>query len=66
MTKMTHVFKMFSGQGARSLKAWLENKVETARSNKNLGVDLSRRPCPHEGAQNRPHFGPIGSIGING
>ena len=32
-------FKMFSGQGARSLKAWLENEAETARSNE----DLARR-----------------------
>ncbi len=32
-------FKMFSGQGARSLKAWLERKAETARSNE----DLARR-----------------------
>jgi len=30
---------MFSGQGARSLKAWLENEAETARSNE----DLARR-----------------------
>lgn len=29
-------FKMFSGQGARSLKAWLENEAETARSNEDL------------------------------
>jgi TnpA family transposase len=32
-------FKMFSGQGARSLKTWLENEAETARSNE----DLARR-----------------------
>ena len=32
-------FKMFSGQGARSLNAWLENEAETARSNE----DLARR-----------------------
>jgi Transposase and inactivated derivatives, TnpA family len=32
-------FMMFSGQGARSLKAWLENEAETARSNE----DLARR-----------------------
>ena len=32
-------FKMFSGQGARSLKAWLEQEAETARSND----DLARR-----------------------
>lgn len=32
-------FKMFSGQGARSLKVWLENEAETARSNE----DLARR-----------------------
>lgn len=31
--------KMFSGQGARSLKAWLEKEAETARSNE----DLARR-----------------------
>lgn len=30
---------MFSGQGARSLKAWLENEAETAQSNE----DLARR-----------------------
>ena len=29
-------FKMFSGQGARSLKARLENEAETARSNEDL------------------------------
>ena len=32
-------FKMFSGQGARNLKAWLEREAETARSND----DLARR-----------------------
>ena len=32
-------FKMFSGQGARRLKAWLECEAETARSNE----DLARR-----------------------
>ncbi|MGB3247381.1 MAG: Tn3 family transposase [Sulfitobacter sp.] len=32
-------FKMFSGQGARRLKAWLEHEAETARSNE----DLARR-----------------------
>jgi len=32
-------FKMFSGQGARCLKAWLEKEAETARSND----DLARR-----------------------
>ena len=32
-------FKMFSGQGARCLKAWLEQEAETARSNE----DLARR-----------------------
>lgn len=32
-------FKMFSGQGARGLKTWLENEAETARSNE----DLARR-----------------------
>lgn len=32
-------FKMFSGQGARCLKAWLEQEAETARSND----DLARR-----------------------
>ena len=32
-------FKMFSGQGARRLKAWLEREAETARSNE----DLARR-----------------------
>ena len=32
-------FKMFSGQGARSLKAWLAAQAETARSNE----DLARR-----------------------
>ena len=32
-------FKMFSGQSARSLKAWLELEAETARSNE----DLARR-----------------------
>lgn len=32
-------FKMFSGQGARSLKAWLEQEAETVRSNE----DLARR-----------------------
>lgn len=32
-------FKMFSGQGARCLKAWLEHQAETARSNE----DLARR-----------------------
>ena len=29
-------FKMFSGQGARCLKAWLEQEAETARSNDDL------------------------------
>lgn len=29
-------FKMFSGQGARCLKTWLEHEAETARSNENL------------------------------
>ena len=32
-------FKMFSGRGARDLKAWLEKKAEMARSNE----DLTRR-----------------------
>lgn len=32
-------FKMFSGQGARCLRAWLEHQAETARSNE----DLARR-----------------------
>jgi len=32
-------FKMFSGRGARDLKAWLEHEAETARSNE----DLARR-----------------------
>ena len=32
-------FKMFSGQGARCLKAWLEHEAETAQSND----DLARR-----------------------
>jgi TnpA family transposase len=32
-------FKMFSGHGARDLKAWLEREAETARSNE----DLARR-----------------------
>ena len=32
-------FKMFSGQGARSLKTWLARKAKTARSNE----DLARR-----------------------
>lgn len=32
-------FKMFSGRGARDLKAWLEREAETARSNE----DLARR-----------------------
>tara|TARA_R110002073_G_C9481751_1_gene580102 strand:- start:23 stop:2911 length:2889 start_codon:yes stop_codon:yes gene_type:complete len=32
-------YKMFSGQGARGLKAWLECQAETARSNE----DLARR-----------------------
>ena len=32
-------FKIFSGRGARDLKAWLEQEVETARSNE----DLARR-----------------------
>lgn len=32
-------FKMFSGQGARCLKAWLEQEAETSRSNE----DLARR-----------------------
>lgn len=32
-------FKMFAGQGARCLKAWLEKEAETARSND----DLARR-----------------------
>lgn len=32
-------FKMFSGQGARCLKTWLEKEAETARSND----DLARR-----------------------
>lgn len=31
-------FKMFSGQGARYLKAWLEREAETARSNKDLAI----------------------------
>lgn len=29
-------FKMFSGRGARDLKAWLEREAEAARSNENL------------------------------
>ncbi|GLQ29054.1 Tn3 family transposase [Sulfitobacter pacificus] len=37
--RQVYGFKMFSGQGARSLKAWLENEAETARSNE----DLARR-----------------------
>lgn len=32
-------YRMFSGRGARDLKAWLEHEAETARSNE----DLSRR-----------------------
>ncbi|MEP4461008.1 DUF4158 domain-containing protein, partial [Roseibium sp.] len=32
-------YRMFSGQGARDLKAWLEGEAETARSNE----DLARR-----------------------
>ena len=39
-------FKMFSGQGARSLKAWLEREAETARSNEDLArrfIDECRR-----------------------
>ena len=32
-------YKMFSGQGARNLKAWIEHEAETARSNE----DLARR-----------------------
>ncbi len=39
-------FKMFSGQGARGLKAWLEHEAETARSNEDLArrfVDECRR-----------------------
>jgi len=32
-------YKMFTGQGARSLKDWLESQAETARSNE----DLARR-----------------------
>ena len=32
-------YRMFSGQGARDLKAWLEDEAETARSNE----DLARR-----------------------
>jgi len=34
-----YAFKMFSGRGARGLKAWLETEAETARSNE----DLARR-----------------------
>lgn len=33
-------FKMFSGRGARDLKAWLEREAETARSNEDLGAAL--------------------------
>ena len=32
-------YKMFTGRGARDLKAWLEKAAETARSNE----DLARR-----------------------
>ncbi|WP_284145732.1 DUF4158 domain-containing protein [Pseudosulfitobacter pseudonitzschiae] len=32
-------YKMFTGRGARDLKAWLEGAAETARSNE----DLARR-----------------------
>jgi len=37
--RKTYGFKMFSGRGARGLKAWLETEAETARSNE----DLARR-----------------------
>ncbi len=37
--RVVYGFKMFSGQGARSLKAWLECEAETARSSE----DLARR-----------------------
>ena len=32
---------MFSGRGARDLKAWLEGQAETARSNKDLAERLA-------------------------
>ena len=34
--RQVYGFKMFSGQGARSLKAWLENEAETARSTEDM------------------------------
>ncbi|WVX51709.1 hypothetical protein ROLI_048110 (plasmid) [Roseobacter fucihabitans] len=34
--RQVYGFKMFSGQGARCLKAWLECEAETARSNEDL------------------------------
>lgn len=37
--RIIYGYKMFSGRGARDLKAWLEKEAETARSNE----DLARR-----------------------
>ena len=37
--RIIYGYKMFSGRGARDLKAWLEREAETARSNE----DLARR-----------------------